>query len=274
MTPTSRFDSSPVYRRLDTRRGDTRRGFTAVEMIAVATVIAVLALILIPVIGNRVEKARQTAAREDLLSISKAVTLAQADASHYFRLQDYDNTTAYTADTSSVDFDPSIEVPVTYWDRLAYLSESERATLKGKWEGRYLTFTKTISIQELYDSAAYGFACTRIDPDTSGFDPNGDATKRGPIIIFTPSSDTDPRYEYNETHMYPVDPWGAPYLFFAPGALMSASVTIYSEANFHTPVAISLGPDGNPGNKEPTASTDFLRTSTDLGTGDDIVLEF
>ena len=59
-----------------------RRGFTAIEVSAVATIIAILALILIPIMRGRVDEAKRVAATEDMSGIEKAETLAFADTGH------------------------------------------------------------------------------------------------------------------------------------------------------------------------------------------------
>ncbi|MBN1868198.1 prepilin-type N-terminal cleavage/methylation domain-containing protein [Candidatus Sumerlaeota bacterium] len=264
------------------RRTTARRGFSAVEIIAVATIMAILALILIPIIGNRVEHAKIVAATEDLASLGKAVTLAYADTDHYFRLQDYDNSTAYTTNPAlDPDFNPGDEVPVAYWDTMQYISAAERLALKSKWQGRYIPFKRTVTLYDIYSSPGFVYAVTVLQPDTGA--PISPATQRGPILIFDTG---DPRDELiggtDDPNTYPVDPWGAPYFFFAPGYLSNTEtgVVVY-ESDFKGPLLVSLGPDSRPGNTEPSASWHFIRgwdaTSTNkspLGTEDDIVHEF
>ena len=67
------------------------RGFTAIEIAMVATVIAILSLIVLPLFRNRVDEAKIAAARADLASLMKAEMVAQADTGYYFRLEDLDN---------------------------------------------------------------------------------------------------------------------------------------------------------------------------------------
>jgi len=73
---------------------------------------------------------------------------------------------------------------------------------------------------------------------------------------------------------YPIDPWGNPYLFFAPGQLIISGVTS-NETDYLAPVVYSMGPNGVPGNltTAPVAS-DYLRDSGVLGTGDDVTWQF
>src|SRR5689334_11618569 len=68
--------------------GTRRAGFTAIEISAVATIIAIMALILIPIVRNRVEEARKVAAQDDMAGIEKAESLAYGYSNFYFRLQD------------------------------------------------------------------------------------------------------------------------------------------------------------------------------------------
>ena len=62
------------------------RGFTAIEVSAVATIIAILALILIPIVRNRVAEARLVAAQDDMASIEKAQSIAYGFTGKYFGL--------------------------------------------------------------------------------------------------------------------------------------------------------------------------------------------
>ena len=68
------------------------QGFTAVEIAMVATVIAILALLILPLFRTRTEEAKITAARDDMRSLAIAQMAAMADTGYYFRPQDLDNT--------------------------------------------------------------------------------------------------------------------------------------------------------------------------------------
>lgn len=74
----------------------------------------------------------------------------------------------------------------------------------------------------------------------------------------------------------PVDPWGAPYIFFGPGKMGTAAgqtaLTLggVTESNFGTAIIYSTGPDGLPGVGTGANSIDYFRETSLLGGGDDL----
>lgn len=219
------------------------KGFTAVEVTMVAAVIAILALIILPLFQKRAEEAKVAACLDDLQGLAKAEILANADASWYFRLQDLDNTKLYPGTAEDID----IAVPFAIWDRA--LTTAEREVLQRRWEGPY------IAVQDLSSEL---LANATANWDSDFFQPNGQG--KTPVLVFA---------EDDEDDKIPTDPWGGPYIFFAPG-----TETSY---NFSNAVIYSMGPNGFPGNASEVTGTNLRRDINQpdhLGNGDDYKFVF
>jgi len=233
-----------------------RKAFTAVEVTMVAAVIAILALIIMPLFQKRAEKAKIVAAQDDLQGLAKAEILANADTDLYYRLQDLDNTKFYDETINNPTSDPNIDmsVPWAVWNRALF--SSERAAISNSWEGPYIaiqtgkggrSYARAILLGDVRGSAEFQ-VFTQVN--SQGF---------APILYFPYDSDDD---------YIPIDPWGSYYIFFAP------TETIYSHG-----VLYSLGPnrlpgDGSGGNIQ---IDQLLRDSTQdshLGNGDDLKYVF
>ena len=232
-----------------------RKAFTAVEVTMVAAVIAILALIILPLFQKRAEKAKIAATMDDLQGLAKAEILANADTDWYFRLQDLDNTKLYEPSLSwSADTNSHISMPYARWDRA--LALNEREVLARRWEGPYIAI-------QTYSSTLLGNA----DPIFHGGTWNAafftqNYLDKYPILVFAADTDED---------KLPSDPWGGPYIFYAPG-----TETSY---NFSNAVVYSMGPDGLPGDgsEENFTSDNLDRDSTfssHLGNGDDFKFVF
>jgi len=229
-----------------------RRGFSAVEIIAVATVIAILALILIPMLRDRVELSREKAALDEMSNLGgKVADLAYAAHSHYFRLQDLDNTNNYSGPGD----DPATCTPFAYYSAdgsLQVVNDTERHRLSKEWLGPYTQFRNTITIRDL--KVSYPFAVN--DKAQIGQPvPAGGS----PIIVLGTSEESD---------LYPVDPWGNPYLFFPRVGTIPGVETNYQGR----PVLVSTGPNGAPGDlPAATGTNDYIPGTGPICTGDDII---
>ncbi|MBN1515767.1 hypothetical protein JXA32_04270 [Candidatus Sumerlaeota bacterium] len=220
-------------------RGGNRRnealGFSAIEVTMVATVIAILALVALPVYMKKMEEARLNSTIDEMKELSTALVMAKADTSEYPRLQDLDNTTGFVDANGDNVPDNNLEdpeyahvyVPSAYWNDLFFNDGgSERAILALRWKGPYVTYQQSRSIA-IYD-IRYSEVFRELLSNPSG----------GPVPyhgIWRPSDDLD---------RYPVDAWGTPYIFFGTGP------TIYdspSETGFLVARIFSCGPDGLPG---------------------------
>jgi len=247
----------------------TARGFTAIEISMVVTVIAILALLIMPLFRDRIEAARKTAAQDELLTLEKAETLAHADTGYYFRLQDLDNMTQYNEPPQRVDQ----EIPITSWNRP--FTVEERRKLRGgptAWKGPYITIGQ-FKFMEL------GIA---VDPTQGIPEFFWSYTGRGgPILDLTgtdwwPSPNIPITWDHQQDKVL-VDPWGTPYLFFGTGAGDMGKLNeeggayLAQETNFGNAAVYCLGPDGMPGDAVPYqgAADRLLRELGIIGTGDD-----
>lgn len=230
----------------------------------VVTVIAILALLIIPLFRDRVEAARRAAAQDELQSLAKAEMLAFADTHYFFRLQDLDNTTEY----NDPPLRPHEEVPICSWNR-PFTPEERQKLYSGsnRWKGPYISLGK-FKYMELQDALA---TIPEFFWSYSG--------RGGPIMdILTPSGSDwwpDPNVpiagDQPEDKIL-IDPWGTPYLFFGTGQLNEEGGA-YSmmESNFGHAVIYCLGPDGMPGDGVPYQGDPsvLLRETGVLGDGDD-----
>lgn len=235
-----------------------QRGFSAVEIIAVATIIAILSLILIPKLTTRVQDSKLIAAKDELNQLERITTLCFADTGQWFRLQDYDNA------LPSLEANPTNVPPeesISRWGLQDIFKPVDYNRARLTWKGPYTQFQKTISLKSLMESYPEIYSSLN-------------KQQGGPIFL----SDTSPVDEVAANQQYPVDPWGNPYLFFAPGKLVISGVTT-NETNYASPIVYSMGPNGVPGDMtdpaNPPASKDYMRQfGGPLGTGDDISRQF
>ena len=225
---------------LDAR--DRRRGFTAIEIAMVATVIAIFALLVLPIFRNRVDDAKVAAAASDLASLHKAETLAQADIGFYLRLQDLDNIQLNPAGNSAVPPPPAgvdLETPPflypappsTFTARRA-LTTAEWRNLSGvstapKFRGPYISFQRFAPLSDLRAGTING----------SQFYVRTINTRLNQSAIWDLDG-TDGALIDNPASRIPIDPWGSPYLFF-PAA---------GETPYNNSIIYSMGKDGLPGN--------------------------
>src|SRR5690242_10240370 len=89
----------------------SKRGFSAIEVTAVAAIIFVLALVLVPIVNKRVEEAKKTACEEDLVAIEKAEQLAYGFTGHYYRLHDLARPEPQPGDPNG-----TFKTPPAYWN--------------------------------------------------------------------------------------------------------------------------------------------------------------
>lgn len=249
-----------------TRPGRDRRGFTAVEIAMVASVIAILALLILPIFRQRSEEARLVAAKDELQSIVKAIQLLEADipgGNHLVQLSDLDNL-EWQEGTVPPGTEPHIEPGRSKWFRDPATPANSRFVMPGEvagfhpvgtyntsiapnWRGPYLAFRNTVSLAQIANNFP-----AMVHPF-------------GPIRIFGAP--------YNAASLqadrYPIDPWGNPYLLFGPE----------NETNFNFRAVYSLGPDGLPGGQAERAllgvpANAHRRQAGLLGTGDDLEFRF
>ncbi len=198
-------------------------GFTAVEIAMVASVIAILALLILPLFRKRTDEAKLVAARDELQSLAKAMILVEADTDRTFRLQELGQS----------------DVPTGAFYRT--LTADERARLTAPvagsgtgevgatfWRGPYIAFQKSISVNDLKNT-------------TTTRRPYMFSDQGGPIY-YVDNNDNDLRI--------PIDPWGSPYIFldYRDTSFRTALRNDYGvETSYNQRVMYSLGPDGIPG---------------------------
>ncbi|MCX7048848.1 MAG: prepilin-type N-terminal cleavage/methylation domain-containing protein [Candidatus Sumerlaeota bacterium] len=248
-----------------------RRGFTAVEVTMVAAVIAILTLIALPMFRARIEESRRKAAMDEMSQIAKAEELAYAETGYHYRLNDLDNTTQFTdTDTSA-----PMAVPLFTWNRRLLLNPyGERWQLchsdRG-WNGPYMSFRKFEWLDRLWNKF-----------DKAMFTIVGNPACQGPIFLYDPPGGQDLYQDpARNSDIYPLDPWGNPYLFFGIGALHPGSGGP-DALDFPKCAVYSMGPNGQPGDgTPPITSPNYWRYPVIaypgpncLGLGDDLSFEF
>lgn len=229
----------------------------------VATVIAILALLILPIYRERVEKARETAALDELASLAKAILLVNADVNIYPRLNDLDNGPQISPAGA---IDVANEPPVASWNATLETAQLRRtrASVVENWNGPYAAYRKTLTLGEIDGLTT---------PNGLWFSDNG-----GPIYSVSTVAGTqytDPVgnvFEDDGDDRYPVDPWGTPYIYFGPETVFNSGVG--RALNYS--VLYSLGQDGLPGSAPDLFSDpDFLsRTGGFLGDPNSDDLEY
>lgn len=253
--------AAPITRR------PNQRGFTAVEIAMVATVIAIFALIVLPIFRNRVEEAKLSAARADLTSLMKAEILAKADTGFYLRLEDLDNTenNVPNAPADGITYQtPPFAYPVGNASLRDSLTQAQIEQLAGpasapKFRGPYISFQRFTTYGELKASTLASLVLQSLTGD-----------KLSPIQDVPISSAKSAGLYDSDANRIPVDPWGNPYLFFP-----STNETAYSNS-----VIYSMGPNGVPGDGSLGGFSAYIRPASgtllpgNLGADDDMQVQF
>lgn len=244
------------------RRRDRRRGFTAMEIAMVATVIAILALIVLPIFRNRVEDAKVAAAKSDITTLMKAETLVKADASFYVRLEDLDNGMNNDPPTPPATGITLETPPFVYQEtppaQRRVLTQAEWHNLAGtksspKFKGPYATLPHIATYLELRQSTIAPYVLRSVTTDPAS-----------PVWDIPENMSTTGLFDANENRI-PIDPWGNPYLFFPATG----------ETGYTNSVIYCLGPDGLPGSLSGGSYQDYLRGAANgLGNGDDMQVQF
>lgn len=245
-------------------RAQHRRGFTAIELSAVVTIIAILALILITVMRKRVEEAKITAAQADMRQISVSQQLIHADTGHHVRLFDMARPEPEAGDSLAT---IQAKLPKASWDTPNDTSLFN-AWREG-WKGPYAAPQRTSTVYEIvrgYPQAFRGDSVAGLTPQD------------GPMLIIN-ADNTDEQGQGALTRMrYPIDPWGNPYIFFGSGRITPGSYPLAinpaNETNFTTAAIYCTGKNGVPGDRLNPASAHYYRETGELGTDDDLIFQF
>jgi hypothetical protein len=260
------------------------RGFTAMEIAMVATVIAIFALLVLPVFRNRVEEAKIAAANADLVSLMKAEILCKADTSHFVRLEDLDNTenntpipvpvNGITVETPPFRF-PADGNPAAYQ---LFGTTTEWQNFAGpvtapKWKGPYTVFQRHVKL------ADFVLANSGTPPNSGMMRATGAGTNTSPSYRpiqnyhqGSPGAPSGAGLFDSDENRIPTDPWGNPYLFYPP---IQATATAFESA-YAVSWIVCLGPNGLPGDGNGIIEDHFLRGyfPAKLGTGDDLMVQF
>lgn len=253
-----------------------RRGFTAVEMTMVATVIAIIALIILPAFRSRLDESKLAAAYSEMDTLSKAILMAEADANIQPRLQDLDN----PAVVVTTDSNPSEQAPIAQWNYALETAQvpTSRQRVSSLWKGPYTAFRRFTYLTQ--DVAIEN----RIQPVYI----SNDSLSQGPILVtdFTGfGGNLEDTYTSGvpgrEADRYPTDPWGNPYIFYGRGRRdLDTPPTGTNPPNsgdnypYPTSVIYSMGPDGLPGDGAALTAVNMQREGGFLGTGDDLEFRF
>ena len=210
-------------------RGWRRRAFSAVELIAVATIIVILSMILVQSLRKRVEDARVAAAKHEMGELGDVISLAFAETNRFFRLQDYDNSTEYNENV----VDMTIEVPLAYYDEVGGapgikqpLSNFERKGLSARWNGPYTAFRNYIEFGDLVADPPRATILSEVWGGTGDDATALSSLSGGPVIWGNRGG------QLETLDRYPLDPWGNPYIF---------------ESSYRGAFLYSMGQDGVPG---------------------------
>lgn len=261
-------------------RGD--QGFTAIEIAMVATVISILALIILPVFRDRVEEAKKAATQADLTALMKQEQLVKADTDTYVRLQDLDNVSLMGVGVAANNIDT--EVPFFCYvtpstipannpqSILKMMTAAERRTFSGsqeklKWKGPYIAFQRHTTKQQLIaDATTPGSNLGNAFATVA----TGVAAAEAGLLLLNEDADIS---------RIPVDPWGNPYLFFPPTGFSEDG----SQPLFPNAAIYSLGPNGAPGDGSQAVNANLWTRAGSyvLGTGpetlgqdDDLMVQF
>jgi type II secretory pathway pseudopilin PulG len=228
----------------------------------VVTIIAILALLIIPLFRDRVEAARRAAAQDELKSLQTAEMLAFADTGWFYRLQDLDNSTQFNEPPVFV----HQEIPIARWNR-PFTPEERRKLTEGdtRWKGPYISVTR-YKAMEMSDAIITFPEFFWSQPGQGGpimdiLSPNGADWWPGANV---PIAGDDP------DDFIIIDPWGTPYLFFGTGQMNELEGS-YNESDFGNAALYCLGPDGMPGDQVPYVGDGsvLMRELGIVGTGDD-----
>ncbi|MCE5229133.1 prepilin-type N-terminal cleavage/methylation domain-containing protein [bacterium] len=241
-----------------------RRGFTAIELSAVATIIAILALILIPIMRKRVEEAKITAAQADMRQIETSQMMIHADTAFYVRLFDMTRPQPETDDTAAV---IQAKLPKASWN--IPRDTSMLNTFRNNWRGPYAAPHRQRSLYEI----VRGYPQMFRGDNVLGLTP-----QQGPVIVLNADNTDEQGVNALMRLQYPTDPWGNPYIFFGNGKIgtygYETAIQTQNETNFNTAVIYCTGPNGTPGNLLNPDSGAYFRESGIIGTEDDLSFQF
>jgi prepilin-type N-terminal cleavage/methylation domain-containing protein len=233
-----------------------RGGFTIIELLIAVIIIGILVAIIIPVYISRADDARLSAAQQDLDALQNAQQHAGIDTGYFYRLYVLDDVRG--GDNVAPDNLANERVDGIRDEQLRGDASNPKQIFIDTKSGLFLSSGNT-----LYD---------RLVLNETAFNWNG------PYINVTRKTGLKNPIP-NVPASVPLDPWGAPYLFFTIEGIVreregdvatsytGADGNSYNAVRFDRPTVLSLGPNGLPGNGSGSTEPVF-------GQGDDLYRQF
>lgn len=178
-----------------------KAGFSLTELMAVAAVLSVLAVLATPVVINRVEQAKISAAQDEAKALAEAMEMCGATHGYYVPLQVLDdppasidldsNADAIDQEVSIYFIDPSRSVDSQISDQASINDKNTNmrvANLINKWQGPFVTFHR----------------------------------------YYIPAGSSTAPDQLNKTQRlqdFPLDPWGNPYYFYSPQGIIGSGAS-------------------------------------------------
>jgi len=215
------------------RRMTRRRGVTLTELLVVLAIIGLLATIAVPVYVNKMEQAKVSTAKHEVLELANAEEICGIMHGHYVPLYMLDDLPyrAQGRPTSVDDIENTKDVIDPYLISTGIPINDGTTTDQESQQARLSDEADTISIKRLYLGWQGPFA--NFKRYYMGFD----------VYVEPPNPDPN-----DVARDYPLDPWGNPYLMLTELGLVDFDGRITNDEldhNFDRMTILSMGPDGN-----------------------------
>ena len=260
----------------DRNKRTAQRGFSLIELLIAVLIIGILSSLAVVVVSERAQDARIKAARSDMIAFREALQHVSFDTGYYFRLYALDDVSggddiAHSDDTGA---------QVGRVDGL--LDEQQR---NPEFQNVFIS----IQTGDLFNLTRATAIWDRIELNETQFNWQGAYVSWRHEVE---KIETDP-YDNTLIYGYPLDPWGNPYFLFTQQGFVDEregeiippvgqagdtqeTITdvigidrLFTPRRFDRMTIISLGPDGEVGDADVLNPTD-----TDIGRGDDIVVQW
>lgn len=227
------------------------------EILIAVIIIGVLAVIMVPVLNNRVKEARLAACERDMEEIAEAQRRAAIQLSAYLRLYVLDDVRGGDDNTLDTEFDvdgiADESLNTGFFDRPEYMFiDPEKGVMMNDTRSEFLY--NSFLNESSYNWPGPFYTIHRDDAPVAG------AT-------------------FPNMHDIPNDPWGNDYLLFLRGGVLVEPDGIiqstfdydgitYDADIFDRPTILSMGPDGMPGDSTGDPADQIF------GKGDDLFRSF
>ncbi|MFP4379027.1 MAG: type II secretion system protein [Candidatus Sumerlaeia bacterium] len=231
------------------------KAFTIMEVLIAVMIIGILAVILVPVLLNRMAEAKTAKATRDMEEIVEAQKRVAIHTGYYVRIFMLDDVAGGNGvplqDGDSYDGiedeDEQIGSATAYYDNRDQLFiDPSTGDLLSPAASEAVFQTITVGDNNTTRTAKWGGPYYTIHSDEDNITQPGD-------------HNPTPAQGFPTLHDIPTDPWGNDYLFFTrlgmikepEGLLVEPEVIVdsvsYDTTEFDRPTILSLGPDGLPG---------------------------